>query len=224
MRSGGDGRAWVWMGQPPRSGGQAAGNRAACRGGRGPGAASLWTQQAQGRGPGREPTTHTRTHSHTRTRGGGGPGPMHATARRLRVNRDTRRPWQPGSHPPAGPLPAVATHTGAGLVRSHPSPHLPPPTGSLALEAPETPPAPGAAHTLPTRVPSWKNPEKARLSLGAPCVPQPPQDQEHSSLQGLELAADTPGMPTASGRTGVRAGGGVQPRKLLEAWLPTASG
>lgn len=165
-----------------------------------------------GAGPGREPTAHTRalTHGHV---GGGAQDPC------TRLHVGSTYTQTRASPMAAGPTPARwapsrnHTHRGAGLVWSHPCPHRPPLPGSLALEAPETPPAPGGVHTLPTRVPSWKNPEKARLSLGALRAP-PPWDQEHSSLQGPELAADTPGVPTAPGRTGMRAGGGVQPRKL----------
>lgn len=155
--------------------------------------------------------SHARTH--TRTRGGRGPGPMHATARWLHVHTDTRVAHGGGSHTrPLGPFPQSHSQGGRAGVE----PPLPPPAttpGLFGFRGSRNTPCPGGVHTLPTRVPSWKNPEKARLSLGALRAP-PPWDQEHSSLQGPELAADTPGVPTAPGRTGMRAGGGVQPRKL----------
>lgn len=150
------------------------------------------------------PLTHIRQHH-----GGGDTGPMHATPRQLNVNTETHiTRGGPDSHPLApGPVPQSPLTQVPGTVQSD----LPPPAtahGLFGLEAPETAPLPRGGVLCPPGVfPAGRTLRRQDCPWGPLPAPHPPRDQEPSSLQGPELAADTPGMPTASGRTGVRAGG-----------------
>lgn len=126
-----------------------------------------------GAGPGREPTVHTRalTHGHV---GGGAQDPC------TRLHVGSTYTQTRASPMAAGPTPAHwapsrnHTHRGAGLVWSHPCPHRPPLPGSLALEAPETPPAPGGGCTIcPPVFPAGRTLRRQDCPWGLSMPPHP---------------------------------------------------